>query len=59
MSKIVITGRIPEVAVEMLRAEHEVDAWSADESISRDELRSRVAGADALVTSGGACRARP
>ena len=50
MSKIVITGRIPEVAVEMLRAEHEVDAWSADESISRDELLSRVVGADALVT---------
>jgi glyoxylate reductase len=50
MSKIVITGRIPEVAVEMLRAEHEVDAWSGDESISRDELLSRVVGADALVT---------
>jgi glyoxylate reductase len=50
MSKIVVTGRIPEVAVEMLRAEHEVDAWSAAESIGRDELLSRVVGADALVT---------
>jgi glyoxylate reductase len=50
MSKIVVTARIPEVAVEMLRAEHEVDAWSAAESIGRDELLSRVVGADALVT---------
>ena len=48
--KIVVTGRIPEVAVEKLRAEHEVDAWSATESMSRDELLSRVVGADALVT---------
>ena len=50
MSKIVVTGRIPEVAVDQLRAEHDVDAWSAAESISRDELLSRVVGADALVT---------
>ena len=50
MSKIVVTGRIPEVAVEMLRAEQEVDAWSDAESIGRDELLSRVVGADALVT---------
>jgi glyoxylate reductase len=50
MSKIVVTGRIPEPAVEMLRTEHEVDAWSAAESIGRDELLSRVVGADALVT---------
>jgi glyoxylate reductase len=50
MSKIVVTGRIPKVAVEKLQAEHEVDAWSVDESMSRDELLSRVVGADALVT---------
>ena len=50
MSKVVVTGRIPEVAVDKLRAEHEVDAWSEAESMSRDELLSRVVGADALVT---------
>ena len=50
VSKIVVTGRIPEVAVEKLRAEHEVDAWSSTESMSRQELLCRVAGADALVT---------
>lgn len=48
--KVVVTGRIPEVAVEQLRAVHEVDAWSGAESIGRDELLSRVAGADALLT---------
>ena len=48
--KVVVTGRIPEVAVEQLRAVHEVDAWSSAESIGRDELLSRVAGADALLT---------
>ena len=40
MSKLVVTGRIPEAAVEMLRAEYEVDAWSDAESIGRDELLS-------------------
>ena len=48
--KVVVTGRIPELAVEQLRAVHEVDAWSGAESIGRDELLSRVAGADALLT---------
>ncbi len=50
MSRVVVTGRIPEVALESLRAEHEVDAWEAAEPIGRDELLNRVAGADALVT---------
>lgn len=50
MSKIVVTGRIPESAVEKLRAEHEVDAWSSYESMRREELLTRVVGADALVT---------
>lgn len=50
MSRVVVTGRIPEAALEKLRAEHEVDAWSGPESISREELLRRVAGADAIVT---------
>jgi glyoxylate reductase len=37
VSRVVVTGRIPEIAVEMLRADHEVDARSADESMSRAE----------------------
>ncbi|MET4538739.1 glyoxylate reductase [Arthrobacter bambusae] len=50
MSRVVVTGRIPEAAIEKLRAEHDVDAWSGPESIGREELLRRVAGADAIVS---------
>ena len=50
MSRVVVTGRIPDAAIEKLRAEHEVDAWQGPESIGRDELLRRVAGADAIVS---------
>jgi glyoxylate reductase len=50
MSRVVVTGRVPEAALEKLRAEHEVDAWSGPESIGREELLRRVAGADAVVS---------
>ncbi|MFC9354569.1 2-hydroxyacid dehydrogenase [Arthrobacter sp. NPDC057013] len=50
MSRVVVTGRIPDAALEQLRAEHEVDTWTGNESISREELLRRVAGADAIVS---------
>jgi len=50
MAKVVVTGEIPDAALAKLRAEHEVDAWDGDQSISREELLNKVAGADALVT---------
>ncbi|VXB42651.1 Glyoxylate reductase [Arthrobacter sp. 9V] len=50
MSRVVVTGRIPDAAIEKLRAEHDVDAWDGPETISRDELLRRVAGADAIVS---------
>jgi glyoxylate reductase len=50
MSRVVVTGRVPETALEKLRAEHDVDAWSGPESIGREELLRRVAGADAVVS---------
>lgn len=50
VAKVVVTGRIPDAALEKLRAEHEVDAWDGEQSISREELLGKVAGADALVT---------
>lgn len=50
MSRVVVTGRVPEAALEKLRAEHEVDAWTGPESIGREELLHRVAGADAVVS---------
>lgn len=50
MAKVVITGKIPQVAVERLRAEHDVTSWDADVVIERGELLARVKGADALLS---------
>ncbi|MFW3386030.1 UNVERIFIED_CONTAM: D-glycerate dehydrogenase [Kocuria sp. CPCC 205274] len=50
MSRVFVTGRIPDAAIEKLRAEHDVDAWPDPEPISREELLRRVAGADAVVS---------
>jgi len=50
VSRVVVTGKVPDPALELLRAEHEVDLWDSEEQISREELLGRVAGADALVT---------
>lgn len=50
MSRVVVTGRVPQPALEKLRASHDVDAWEGSESISREELLRRVAGADAIVS---------
>jgi glyoxylate reductase len=50
MAKVVITGKIPQVAVERLRAEHDVTSWDADVVIERAELLGRVKGADAVLS---------
>ena len=50
MAKVVITGKIPQVAVERLRAEHDVTSWDADVTIERGELLGRVKGAEALLS---------
>ncbi|QQQ62470.1 2-hydroxyacid dehydrogenase [Paenarthrobacter ureafaciens] len=50
MSRVVVTGRIPETALENLRVKHDVIAWESEGSISREELLRRVAGADAIVS---------
>lgn len=50
MSRVVVTGRVPEPALQKLREKHDVDAWEGSESISREELLRRVAGADAVVS---------
>ncbi|WP_395403444.1 2-hydroxyacid dehydrogenase [Arthrobacter sp. UC242_113] len=50
MSRVVVTGTVPDAALEKLRAEHEVDAWAGPESIGREELLRRVAGADAILS---------
>jgi glyoxylate reductase len=50
VSRVVVTGRVPQVALDSLRAEHEVSGWDSTEQISRAELLSRVEGADAIVS---------
>src|SRR6476660_8269255 len=50
MSRIVVTTPVPDAAIDKLRLEHEVDAWPCPESISREELLRRVAGADAILS---------
>ncbi|WP_144835694.1 2-hydroxyacid dehydrogenase [Kocuria rosea] len=50
MSRVVVTGRVPDAAVEKLRAAHEVEMWPDPEPIGREALLRRVAGADAVVS---------
>ena len=49
MAKVVVTGKIPAGGLARLIAEHDVKAWESDEAISRAELLTMVAGADAIV----------
>jgi len=50
MAKVFVTGKIPSGGLERLKAEHDVTAWESDDAISRAELLSMVAGADAIVS---------
>ena len=50
MAKVVVTGKIPSIGFERLRAEHDVVAWESDTAISREELLKMVVGADAIVS---------
>ena len=50
MAKIVVTGKIPEVALEKLKKSHEVINWGEETLISRDELLKRVSGANVIVS---------
>ncbi|MEK7425240.1 MAG: D-glycerate dehydrogenase [Actinomycetota bacterium] len=51
LGRIVVTGKIPEPGLELLRgADHDVIAWTDTTAIPRDELLRRVAGADVIVS---------
>lgn len=51
MSRIVVTGRIPQPGLDLLRStNHDVLAWEQPDAMSRAELLQRVVGADILVT---------
>ena len=48
--RVVVTGRVPEEAITMLQAEHEVLAWRSETLVSREQLLHRVDGADAILS---------
>jgi len=50
VAKIVVTGKIPEVALEKLKKSHEVISWGEETPISRDEMLKRVSGANIIVS---------
>ena len=50
MAKIVVTGKIPEIALEKLKKFHEVISWGEETPISRDEMLKRVPGANVIVS---------
>jgi glyoxylate reductase len=51
VSKIVVTGKIPNAGLEVLRkAGLNPQAWSQDVAVSREELLKQVKGAEILVT---------
>lgn len=50
MAKIVVTGKIPEIALEKLKKSHEVISWGEETPISRDEMLKRVPGANVIVS---------
>ncbi|MGB3829420.1 MAG: D-glycerate dehydrogenase [Ornithinimicrobium sp.] len=50
MSRVVITGKVPEPAIEALREAHEVDMHDAAQPITREALLEKVRGADAVIS---------
>ncbi len=50
MARIVVLGRIPQPAVERLRAAHDVEAFDEAEPPSREQVLRLVVGADAIVS---------
>lgn len=51
MSTVVVTGRIPQPGIDLLRqAGHHVVAWEQPDTVGRDELLRRVAGADVILS---------
>ena len=50
MARVVVTGKIPDAGLEMLRKNHDVFAWGEDDPIPRDRLLDVVKGANAIVS---------
>ena len=49
-ARIVVTGRVPEPALDVLREAGELDAHTQETALSVEELHAAIAGADAVVT---------
>jgi glyoxylate reductase len=49
-SRIVVTGRVPEPALDLLREAGELDAHTQETALTVEELHAAIAGADAVVT---------
>ncbi len=50
MARVVVTGRIPDAGLEMLRKNHDVFAWAEDSPMPREKLLDVVDGATAIVS---------
>ena len=50
MGRIVVTGRVPEPALDLLRAAGELDYHSQETALSVAELHAAIAGAEAVLT---------
>jgi glyoxylate reductase len=50
MSRVLLTRRIPSSALAKLEALHDVDLYTGDGAIPRDELLRRIEGKDALIS---------
>lgn len=50
MAKIVVTGKIPEIALKSLKVNHDVLAWDKDTVMPREVLLNNVRGADLIVS---------
>ncbi len=49
MASVLLTRRLPSSVLAPLDAQHDLDVWSGDGAIPRDELLKRAAGKDAIV----------
>ena len=48
--RVVVTGRVPEPALDILREAGELDAHTQETALPAEELHAAIAGADAVVT---------
>jgi glyoxylate reductase len=49
-ARIVVTGRVPEPALDVLREAGELDAYTQETALTVEELHTAIAGAEAVVT---------